>query len=224
MIWLAISAFFFWMIFREFKSKVIPADGFDQPDSSPINIAYVLILLVLALGFAWPWFSTWQLEQLLSKKATILADGNRAKVHCNTVFDTLFDQNSLAAGHANPKTGVIVFQYPWCNRLLAYIDHPARANTQEITALHILTHEAMHLRGEMNEAVTECQAVQRNYRTALLLSVPKAIAKKTAVDYYQGEYRRRAEVGGMAGAYFSDQCAPGKSLDERLPDLTWGPN
>jgi hypothetical protein len=27
----------------------------------------------------------------------------------------------------------------------------------------------------------------------------------------------------MQGAYYSDQCAPGKAMDEHLSDSTWAP-
>ncbi|GAC1501268.1 MAG: hypothetical protein NVS1B6_07600 [Steroidobacteraceae bacterium] len=43
---------------------------------------------------------------VLSEKATELAI-HRAKVHCNTMFDTMLDAEMLAAGHANPQTGEI---------------------------------------------------------------------------------------------------------------------
>jgi len=129
----------------------------------------------------------------------------------------------LAAGHANPRTGEIALQKPWCSTLMSYLSHPDRATDLELTSLNILTHESMHVRGEMNEARTECQAVQRNYRAARLLGVPDAIAKRNAVDYYNVTYKLRGEMGGLAGGYYSDECAPGKALDEHLIDSTWGP-
>jgi len=101
--------------------------------------------------------------------------------------------------------------------------HPARATDLEIQSLNIFTHESMHVRGEMNEALTECEAVQRNYRAAKLLGVPDGIAKQNALDYYNNAYQRRAKIGGLAGEYYSDQCAPGKAMDEHLSDSTWSP-
>ncbi len=79
----------------------------------------------------------------------------------------------------------------------------------------------MHIRGEMNEARTECEAVQRNYRAAKMLGVPDATAKKNALDYYNIAYQERGKVGGMTGAYYSVECAPGRAMDEHLPDSTW---
>jgi hypothetical protein len=34
-------------------------------------------------------------------------------------------------------------------------------------------------------------------------------------------YQQREKMGGMQSAYYSDQCAPGKAMDEHLSDSTW---
>ena len=34
-------------------------------------------------------------------------------------------------------------------------------------------------------------------------------------------YQLRGKIGGMQGGYYSDQCAPGKAMDEHLSDSTW---
>jgi hypothetical protein len=106
--------------------------------------------------------------------------------------------------------------------LMAYLRHPDRASLQELDSLDLITHESMHIRGELNEARTECQAVQRDYRAARLLGVPEATARKNALDIYNILYQQRGRIGGMQGEYYSNQCAPGKALDEHLDDSTWG--
>lgn len=221
MLWLLISLFFCWCVCREILHSVVPAPGFDRP--TPITKSYLALMLGLALAFAWPPIHTLYFEHFLATRATVLADDHPAKVHCNTLFDTMLDTEMLAAGHANPRTGQIVFQKPWCARLSSYLSHPARANDEELVSLDIFTHESMHVRGEMNEARTECEAVQRNYRAAKLLGVSDATAKKNALDYYNDGYQLRGQIGGMQAAYYSAECAPGKSMDERLSDSTWGP-
>ena len=104
---------------------------------------------------------------------------------------------------------------------MSYLAHPERATDEEIESLDLFTHESMHVRGELNEAVTECEAVQRNYRAARVLGVPDETAKRNALDYYRVNYQERGKIGGMQGQYYSDQCAPGKRLDEHLSDSTW---
>jgi hypothetical protein len=219
MLWIALSLFFIWCAYREIRASIVPPPGFDEP--RPIYKPYLAIVLSLAALSAWPTIHRWYFEHYLSVMATLLADDHHAKVHCNTVLDTMLDPEMLAAGHANPKTGKIALQTPWCDRLSSYLRHPNRATDEELASLNMLTHESMHVRGELNEAVTECEAVQRNYRAARLMGVPDDVAKRNALDYYNNLYKRRAADGPLSASYYSPECAPGKALDEHLEDSTW---
>jgi hypothetical protein len=215
MLWIFCSLFFCGLVVRE----LFGAWRKDRPD--PIYLPYLALITLLAIAFAWPPVSVWRFERFLEDKARLLADGKPVSVHCNTVFDTMLDPNMLAAGHANPRTGEIVVQKPWCKVLRDYLDNPEQADDEELASLNLLTHEVMHIRGELNEAVTECQSVQYNYRAARLLGVPDALAKQHARRYYTELYALRGRVGGLSGTYFSDQCGPGKALDLGLTDSTW---
>ncbi len=219
MLWILVSLFFLWCAFREVRASILAPAGFDSP--RPIYKPYLGAVLGLAGLFAWPPIHRMYFEHFLSVKATELADGHRANVHCNTLFDTMLDPQMLAAGHANPQTGNIGIQTPWCSRLMSYLSHPERASEEELWSLGMFTHESMHVRGELNEAVTECEAVQRNYRAARLLGIPHDIARSNALDYYNVLYKRRGMIGGMQSAYYSEQCAPGRAMDEHLIDSTW---
>jgi hypothetical protein len=219
MLWILVSLFFCWCAFREIRGSFVARPGFDSP--APISKPYLVIVLLLAAAFAWPTLHRWYFERFLSIRATILADNHRAIVHCNTLFDTMLDPEMLAAGHASPLTGKIGIQTPWCDVLSAYLRHPKRADERELWSLNMFTHESMHVRGEMNEAITECEAVQRNYRAAKLLGVDDETAKRNALDYYNNGYQLRGKIGGMQGAYYSEQCAPDKAMDEHLSDSTW---
>lgn len=217
--WLLASLFCCWLIWRELRRPTKVEKGFDRPeDGTPVFVPYVAILAVLAVLFLYPPLHLWNFERFLTAKANLLTENGLAKVHCNTVFDTFFDSNNGAAGHANFQTGEIVFQYPHCQRLMDYLARPAKADGPEVFALGIFTHEAMHVRGEKNENRTECQSVQRMALAARLLGVPERAALQSARSYYQNIYLRRAEA---ITHYFSTECAPGGSLDERLPDSPW---
>jgi hypothetical protein len=218
MFWVMLSLFFCWLIVREYRSTWTAP--LDMPLTKSVWKPYVYILAVLALICIWQPIHTWLFQRQMSAIATELADSHPAHFHCNTVIDTMFDPNSTNIGHASPQTGVIAFQYPWCNRLMAYIRHPQRADHDELQSLGLLTHESMHVRGEMNEARTECEAVQRNYRTAKMLGVPERIAKRNAFDYYYSIYMSRS-YNDNPDRYFSDQCRPGGELDENLADSSW---
>ena len=219
MLWILASLFFFWCAFREIRTSIVAPPGFDFP--MPVSKPYLALMLALAVLFAWPPVHTWYFERFLSANASELADNHGAKVHCNTIWDTMLDAEMLAAAHADPQTGEIGIQHPWCDTLSSYLHHPNRATEDELWSLAIFTHESMHIRGELNEALTECEAVQRNYRAAKLLGVPDGTARRNALDYYNIIYQERGKIGGMQSEYYSDQCAPGKAMDEHLSDSTW---
>ena len=217
--WILLSLLFFWCAYREVVASIVAPAGFDSP--RPVSKSYVAIMLILAALLAWPPLHRWHFEHFLSAKATELADNHGARVHCSTVFDAIFDPEMLAGGHADPRTGKIVIQPPGCTTLSSYLHHPGRASESELWSLGLFTHESMHVRGELNEALTECEAVQRNYRAAKLLGVPDRIAKENALAYYKIIYRRRSTRGYMQAQYYSSECAPGKAMDEHLRDSSW---
>ena len=217
--WILLSLLFFWCAYREVLGSIVAPAGFDSP--RPVSKSYLAIVLILAALLAWPPLHRWHFEHFLSAKATELADNHRARVHCSTAVDSIFDPEMLAGGHADPRTGKIVIQPPGCTTLRSYLHHPGRASESELWSLGLFTHESMHVRGELNEALTECEAVQRNYRAAKLLGVPDRIARKNALDYYKIVYQRRSTGGFMQAQYYSSECAPDKALDEHLSDSTW---
>ena len=217
--WIFLSLLCLWCAFREVHASIVAPPDFDSP--RPVSKPYLATVLILAALFAWPPLHRWHFEHFLSGTATELADNHRARVHCSTMFDAIFDPEMLAGGHADPRTGKIVIQPPGCTALSSYLRHAKRASEQELWSLGLFTHESMHVRGELNEALTECEAVQRNYRAAKLLGVPDRIAKENALDYYKIIYQRRSQQGFMQAQYYSSECAPGKAMDEHLSDSTW---
>jgi hypothetical protein len=70
-----------------------------------------------------------------------------------------------------------------------------------------LAHESWHLRGVLNEARTQCHAVQTTERAALLLGVPSAdahlLAVRVALD----------DAAAPPGEYHSAECRPGGAYD-----------
>lgn len=225
MLWLLISGFFCWLIFREIYYSIKPLEGFDRPHNQ-VSIVYLSVLILLAAGFAYPPVNTWQFERFLTKKARILSESSKASVHCNTVADTFFDPNVFAAGHAQFDTGKIVFARTWCKNLQQHLRDSKKTNLKKLTregiiSVHIFAHEAMHIRGEHNEAKTECQAIQRYARAAQLLGLDAKTAKQNGMTYYLIEYQQRAKQGQMSSQYYATDCAPGKAMDELLIDSTW---
>jgi hypothetical protein len=84
-----------------------------------------------------------------------------------------------------------------------------------VVAVHVLTHEAMHLSGRLGEAAAECAAVQRDAHTARLLGARPGDAAELAAAYWRNIYPLMPE------GYRSGDCHPGGPLDERLADAPW---
>ena len=82
-------------------------------------------------------------------------------------------------------------------------------------AVHVITHEAMHLSGRLGDAAAECAAVQRDAETARLLGSPAADATGLAVSYWRDLYPL------MPDGYRSPECRAGGAMDERLADAPW---
>jgi hypothetical protein len=100
-----------------------------------------------------------------------------------------------------------------CRHLAAYLRSDKRPPTRDqVVAVHVLTHEAMHLSGRLGEAVAECAAVQRDARTARLLGARPADAAALAGAYWRNLYPL------MPDGYRSDDCRPDGPLDEGLAD------
>jgi hypothetical protein len=219
-LWWVIAGFFCWLSFREIYYGYVKRPGYDSPNPE-ISVPYVIATALLAAAAAYTPIRYWFFERFLTEKAQILSESSKAHVHCNTVFDTFFDSNVFASGHASFETGRIVFQHPWCGRLMDHLRHPESSSREELFSMQLFVHEAMHIRGERNEAKTECQAIQRYARGATLLGVSESTAKKNGLTHYMGSYKNRAGQGAFSSQYYTDECAPGKALDEKLTDSIW---
>ncbi|MDE1464287.1 hypothetical protein [Spartinivicinus poritis] len=199
-----ISLFCCWLVFREFR-KEKAFTNFDR--------GYIVVLVMLAMLFAWSPIRYWRFESFLTNLASQIANRSDVEVHCNTPVDAIFDNAATVAGHATIETGRIVLQYPLCAQLMDYLDDPHNVTKREKYSVIVYVHEVMHIRGERNEQRTECQAIQRLFRVGMLLGLPAHIAKQDAITYFKGDFQKHP--------YFSTACAPGASMDERLPDSTW---
>ena len=106
--------------------------------------------------------------------------------------------------------------YDECHRLSAYLGSNKHAPSfDDVIAVHVLTHESMHMAGDPVEATAECAAVQRDVQTAELLGASQFDAQGLARRYWTNAYPR------LTDNYRSVDCAPGGSLDEHLASAAW---
>lgn len=157
-----------------------------------------------------------RLEQRLAKAAADLV-GAHVTVHCQSVGGAITDATA-ELGYVRWTAGGVpehatTIKYEQCRDLRAYLGHHGRHPTaDQVVAVHVLTHESMHMRGELSEAAAECEALQRDARTARDLGASAADAAALAATYWRVDYPR------MPDDYRSSECHPGGALDEHLPD------
>ncbi len=184
-----------------------------------VPVISVVGLVILALVLAVPTLLRHRLEGRLTRVASVLV-GQHASVHCQT-FGQTFTDTSGDLGYVKfdadgvPQHHTTIMRGP-CGELRRYLDggftHPS---ANEIIAVHVLTHESMHMRGQTNEADAECEAMQRDAETAQLLGATPDEGLRLARAYWLVDYPN------MPDNYRTSDCALGGSLDERLPDPPW---
>ncbi len=87
-----------------------------------------------------------------------------------------------------------------------------RHGRETVTAVDVLAHEAWHLRGIRDEAVTECRSLQTIAWTAQQLGATPQQGHAMARAQYDGGYR------DLPARYRSTGCADGGALDLRPDD------
>jgi hypothetical protein len=83
---------------------------------------------------------------------------------------------------------------------------------ETVMAVDVLAHESWHLRGVVDEAVTECRALQTMAWTAQQLGATAEQGHALAKAQYEGAYR------DMPEAYRDGRCSDGGELDLRPED------
>lgn len=185
----------------------------------PFPVWAVAALTALAVASMVPVIKNRQQEAQLSRVATALV-GSPVSVTCQTAGEAFLDVGAELGyvpfgpdGVPEPRTTI---KREPCADLRDYVGGDKRAPTRDqVIAVHVLTHEAMHMAGERAEAATECQAMQRDVTTAQLLGATPDQARALARRYWNEVYPR------MPSAYRSGECRPGGALDEGLPTAPW---
>lgn len=160
-----------------------------------------------------------RLEAELERVASRLA-GRQVSVNCETV--------GAAWLQAHPERGYVRFgadgvpeaattiTYDTCRDLSDWVgsDH-ADASQDQVIAVHVLTHESMHMAGIADEGRAECAALQRDHLTATLFGAPDEAARDLARRYLREVYPR------LPAEYRAPQCEPGGEYDEHLKNPPW---
>jgi hypothetical protein len=176
-------------------------------DRRPKTIA-VAAVVILGLGVLE--YRAQAAEQRYGKLATKVAK-REVSVRCQGMFGNLvdigqelgtvqFDEEGEPADHTDIKRDA-------CTWLKEYEKGDYRVTWESAVAVNVLAHEAIHLRGWTDEALTECYAMQHSASVARGLGAPAAKAQALAEFYWRVVYP------DMPDEYRSDQCANGAKWD-----------
>ncbi|HVT21289.1 MAG TPA: hypothetical protein VHE57_07880 [Mycobacteriales bacterium] len=193
-----------------------PYDGIGRRRRFPV--VSVALLAVLAVGLATPTVLRHREEGRLGKVASVLV-GHPVTVHCETFGQSFTDLSGdlgfVRYGPDGPEPHATIVRGPCADLRHYYGGDQHRPSPQEIIAVHVLTHESMHMRGETNEAIAECEAMQRDAETAQLLGATPQEGLALARAYWITDYPN------MPDSYRTGDCALNGTLDEHLPDPPW---
>jgi hypothetical protein len=180
---------------------------------------WIGLLVVLSILAATPGVLRARLEDRLSGVATMLA-GRHVRVRCQALGGAFVDVGSELGyvkyqPDGTPVTWTLI-KRDQCNDLDGYLhSSKQQPSFRRMVAVHVLTHESMHLASILNEADAECAAVQRDAQTARLLGASANDAAALAAAYYRTVYPR------MPDDYRSAGCREGGVLDEDGEDAPW---
>jgi hypothetical protein len=171
-------------------------------------------------------------EELLGSIASDIA-GRPVDVRCQGRFSAAldvtaesgsvrFDASGRPAGWTDLKRGICLslgrFRSDDRQGKFGCLHDPLacdRSVVRSVHALETLAHESWHLAGHVNEATTECYALQ----------TIAFVAERLGASHEQGEQLARAAFVGlyprMPAEYRSDECRDGGELDLRPESAVW---
>ncbi len=179
----------------------------------------VVLLSIAASAAGAPGILRWREERALERAASALV-GFPVRVKCQSFGGAFVDTGAELGWVPFGSDGVpereTLIKYEPCDALRDYLRSDGSAPTyDQLVAVHVLTHEAMHMAGLAEESEAECAAVQRDAQMAELLGASPGDAALLAETYWQTVYPR------MPDGYRTGDCRDGGKLDERLPLAPW---
>ena len=185
---------------------------------APFPRISVCLSLGVALCFGIPMLVEAWVEHELEGAASEIA-GGPVQVHCQTLGQAFVDVGPelgfVRWGPDGVPERATLIKFSTCGNLRAWLGSTkASPSLDQVIAVHVLTHETMHMVGITDEARTECAAVQRDAAMAVALGASPQEAQALARRYWTEVYPRMPDdyVGG---------CGPGGQYDEGLPDPPW---
>lgn len=185
---------------------------------APFPKISVGLCVAVAIGCAVPLVLHARLESTLEGAASQVA-GGPVGVHCQTSGETWTDLGTelgyVKWGPGGVPERTTLIKYGVCADLRSWLSSDKKIpRPDQVVAVHVLTHETMHMIGITNEAQAECAAMQRDARMAQALGATPAQAQVLARRYWVEVYPQMPE--GYTGG-----CGPGGQWDEHLGVAPW---
>jgi hypothetical protein len=203
--------------------------------SMPVKVKAGLIAAVLVLPVWWgvATYHRITLQNRLSPIASEIA-GRKVGVHCPGWLGRIMAPGDTTAGVVSVDADGRVadrtdLRTRTCDELAAVI---GGAREQQLAcaarstscgddvqamawAINTLAHEAIHLRGILDEGVTECYAVQNFALVAQRLGVTPEQARNLAITHWETSREK------LPDRYLATGCENGGPLDLRPADPVW---
>jgi hypothetical protein len=150
----------------------------------------------------------------LTSEASIVAE-RPVTIRCDEQY-AFTGAGSDTLGIAFPRAGIAYLDQGICRALHDLVLDGKDRGERTGEAIVVLTHEAVHLRGERREGVTECLALQEGVRLGVRLGLDERRARTLMGAELD---RRLAERSVIRAAYaLPTTCRDGGSLDLRPAD------
>ena len=194
-----------WLLWKQFHDH----------EQRPRSMA-VAALAVLAVGILE--YRAQAAEQRYGAAVSAVAHRDVA-VRCQGIFGHLIDIGQElgtvqfnAEGDPANKTDI---ERDACKWLGEYETGDKSVNINSALAVHVLAHEAIHLRGWTDESVAECYGMQHTAQVARALGAPQRKAQLLARLYWEQVYP------DMPDEYRTSDCADGARLDLHKDSDIW---
>lgn len=149
-------------------------------------------------------------ENTINNALSVISDG---RTHCQRLSATMVDvwqRKGFVAAEGNTGDLGKNAEVKWetCRQAVSYITSDKTAPAlDEIIAIHVLSHEAVHMNNIWDESQTECEAIQWDSVIAQRLGATKEQGDALATRYWEEYYPR------MPDNYRSSDCQEGGKMD-----------
>ncbi len=160
-----------------------------------LSVSFAIGATLAFLLLTWQTYEeyTWQHNEYLYTQAVEPITGPGKTVHCQRVSATWFFAGG-ELGHVMYNSDGSISPEAWltyetCHQLGQWMtSDKTKPTLDEVTAVHVLSHEAQHLAGIKNEAIAECRAMMQDSAVAERLGATPAEASALQTTYITKVY------------------------------------